>query len=323
MRLKLNLLTKRNDPNDGYGRWGLRLRDALRRQGVTVRALHSSTLTTKVVDWQRLTLAVMYGEDFVPVAGRLWVWTMWEDTRPPPSWIRKINAYAERLIVPCPHNAEAFRGSGVRIHISIIPGGIDPAEFPPVECFPARPFTFLTIGDRGTRKGWDTAFMAFSKAFPAALYPDVRLIIKARKFMFKFPDPRIVIQVEDAPDMAAVYRQADCLVFPSKGEGWGLPPREAAAMGIPTIATRYAGLEVGIDQWCTMPLEPRIMDSIMGYGGTWGIPEMDDTVAAMRDVYTHRDEARQKARVQADWLRNNQTWDHSACSLIEQMGIYA
>src|SRR5690349_18179344 len=105
--MKLNLLTKHLDPCDGYGRWGRAVRDALRRQGVTVASLHHRTLKTKHIDWERLTLGVLYGEDFLPVGGRFWVWSMWEDTTPPPVWVRRINTYADRLLVPCPHNADA------------------------------------------------------------------------------------------------------------------------------------------------------------------------------------------------------------------------
>ncbi|NIV10096.1 MAG: glycosyltransferase, partial [Aliifodinibius sp.] len=36
-------------------------------------------------------------------------------------------------------------------------------------------------------------------------------------------------------EMVAMNMRADCFVFPAKGEGWGLPPFEAAAMGITPI----------------------------------------------------------------------------------------
>lgn len=318
--MKLNLLTKHNDPCDGYGRWGLSAKMALRRQEVTVTTRLISTLKTKWTDWQRITLGVLYGAHICPVEGRLWVWTMWEDTKPPPDWIRRINRYVDRLLVPCPHNAEAFQDAGVKVPVSVVPGGIEPGEFPVLTGFSdERPFTFLTIGDRGMRKGWELAFLAFSKAFPAAKYRDVRLVIKARRdtFIFAFKDGRVSVQREDSADMSDVYARCDCLVFPSSGEGWGLPPREAAAMGIPTIATRYAGLEVGIDHWCTVPLRANIVDSIMGYGGQWGRPDLDEIADAMRYVYDCRDDARAKARRGAAWIRQHQTWDNSAEILMK------
>jgi glycosyltransferase involved in cell wall biosynthesis len=49
-------------------------------------------------------------------------------------------------------------------------------------------------------------------------------------------------------DLAALYEGAVCLVFPSKTEGFGIPPLEAMARGCPVIASNIASLlEVGGD----------------------------------------------------------------------------
>jgi glycosyltransferase involved in cell wall biosynthesis len=49
-------------------------------------------------------------------------------------------------------------------------------------------------------------------------------------------------------DLAALYEGALCLVFPSKTEGFGLPPLEAMARGCPVVCSNAASLiEVGGD----------------------------------------------------------------------------
>jgi len=49
-------------------------------------------------------------------------------------------------------------------------------------------------------------------------------------------------------DLAALYEGALCLVFPSKTEGFGIPPLEAMARGCPVISSNAASLvEVGGD----------------------------------------------------------------------------
>jgi glycosyltransferase involved in cell wall biosynthesis len=49
-------------------------------------------------------------------------------------------------------------------------------------------------------------------------------------------------------ELAALYENARCLVFPSKTEGFGLPPLEAMAKGCPVISSNAASLvEVGGD----------------------------------------------------------------------------
>src|SRR5579872_4162762 len=61
-------------------------------------------------------------------------------------------------------------------------------------------------------------------------------ILEARKR----PDaPQIVYTDQDVPtwQIIAMYRAADCFVFPYRGEGFGMPMLEAMACGLPVIAT--------------------------------------------------------------------------------------
>lgn len=332
MPLRINLLVRQLDPCDGYGRWGLHLLRTLTRLGVEVHPLTVEQVKVLPgwaqrmagIDWNRITVSLIYGDHIRPLPGRQFVYTMWEDTQPPPKWIDAINESAERLIVPCPHNAEAFEAAGVKVQIDQVPGGIDPAEFAPVTLRPERPFTFMCIGDRGVRKSWELVAQAFSVELPESQYPDARLIIKTRETGtgVRFKNERITTWRDDSPDMSDVLAQADCLVFPSKGEGWGMPPREAAAMAIPTIATRSSGMNVGIDNWCTVPLDVRRVESVMGYGGCWDMPDLDEIAAAMRWVYDNQAEARAKALQGSAWLRENQTWEHSARQLMALLERY-
>ena len=48
-------------------------------------------------------------------------------------------------------------------------------------------------------------------------------------------------QVSDA-ELVALYRDASCLIFPSRGEGFGFPPLEAMACGTPVVAAAAGSL---------------------------------------------------------------------------------
>jgi alpha-1,3-rhamnosyl/mannosyltransferase len=57
--------------------------------------------------------------------------------------------------------------------------------------------------------------------------------------------------------LAALYRRAVALVFPSKYEGFGLPVLEAMSLGCPVVCSRVASLpEVGEDAVCWADLTP-------------------------------------------------------------------
>jgi hypothetical protein len=183
-----------------------------------------------------------------------------------------------------------------------------------------RPFTFLALGDRGSRKGISTTWGAFYKAFPVEDFPDVRLIVKSRPGAFPylneshFPTGRVRFWKEDVRSMSDVYPAADCFVFPTYGEGWGLPPRECAAMGIPVIAPRHTGCEHDIDRWATRVIEKYAMKPAMvePEGSQWYVPDLEETAAHMRWVYEHQEEAQNRAQKCAEWLHRKQTWSHAA-----------
>jgi len=46
----------------------------------------------------------------------------------------------------------------------------------------------------------------------------------------------------DEDDKAAIYRGAACFVFPSRYEGFGLPPLEAMACGTPVVTTAFSSI---------------------------------------------------------------------------------
>lgn len=322
---------------DGYGRFGVNMVRALVRQGVQVvpgttailDEMPGDLLRLTGYDFSNATIMCMPADCMKAVPGRVWLWSMTEDSSIPKDWPETINKQCERLIVPCEHNAEVFKRRGVQVPVHVVHGGTDPFEFPIVaQKRPERPFTFLCLGDRAPRKGHEQVWSAFYKLFPDN--PDVRLIIKVRpQFLpwlntFNLNDRRVTIWRGDVDSMADVYAGVDCFVFPSYGEGWGMLPREAAMMGLPVIATRWSGLEPGIDHWA-IPLENfKLGKALLDHpNGEWAVCSADEVAEKMLWVYEHQDEAREFGLKAACWLRANQTWDHSAKQLVELLERYA
>jgi glycosyltransferase involved in cell wall biosynthesis len=251
----------------------------------------------------------------------------------PPDWADTINnSGVERVIVPCQHNADAFANSGVTAPISVVHGGTDPAEFPlrtePRDA--AKPYTFLTFADRNERKGWHEVWDAFYLAFGGKTTGtmDVRLLIKYRPDDNNVTtvmagavdaDKRIVYQGEDVADMAMLYAQADCLVLPSRSEGWGMIHREAACQGLPVITQAYSGLS-DAHEWAIV-VEKGVMQPIPRERSTslgeWRVVDVAELAQKMRWCYERPTEAAEFGRQAAAWIRDNQTWTHAASALID------
>lgn len=333
--VKLNFLSYTFDNRDGYGRHAKFMMRGLMRHGVDVRPLSTEmlewegwVLRQSGVDFSRLTVGIMSGSAFKAIPGRQWGISMYESTQLPDEWVDIMSNALERLIVPCEWNAEIFRDNGIpsRIPIDIVGEGIDPAEFPFIQRQTGNhPFTFLALGDRGMRKGDDLVWSAFFRAFDTKK-DDVRLVLKCREGNHAQMDltrnPKwLSVWREDVRTMADVYHQVDCFVMPTRGEGWGLPAREAAATGLPVIATRFGGTAVNIDHW-GIPIERYTMQPSV-LGGEWAEPDMDELIERMRWAYEHQDEALAVGKRASEWLHANETWEHAAKQMLDLVERYA
>ena len=67
----------------------------------------------------------------------------------------------------------------------------------------------------------------------------------------------MVLEPVPFKEMPDLYRSADALVLPSRGEGAGMPVLEAAACGVPVIATDWGGYEELMDEFDGLPGRPR------------------------------------------------------------------
>jgi glycosyltransferase involved in cell wall biosynthesis len=143
----------------------------------------------------------------------------------------------------------------------------------------------------------------------------------------KGADSRISYQALDVEDMHSVYTQADCLVLPSRSEGWGMIHREAACSGKPVITQKYSGMDDGYTEKWALVLEPGeirpIPKDVAFCLGDWMIADIGDLAQKMKWVYYSPETAEGFGFKAGNWLRKNQTWQHSAAklvSLVEEHG---
>jgi len=322
--------------HDGYGYGAIKIAEALKGIGAVV----------EVVDMQppeggfykagerrwavtgpacALTVPEWYDEIETP---RLVGYTMFESTLMPKGKVNLINWYCDACIVPCTWCAETFRAQGVNVPVHVAKWGVDQNDYWPIDrSGRGGPYTFLWNGTPDYRKGWDLVYRAFWKAFGKS--QDVRLVLHFRHIpngMGGVDDENVemVVGLFDRPILRKMLAEADCFVFPSRGEGWGSPPREAAATGLPVIATNWGGLAEEIEDWALPLRVAKLVPAAYnnwdaGEIGEWAEPDLDHLIELMRWCFEHREEADELGGRAATWLASNATWERTARAVVGVM----
>ena len=166
------------------------------------------------------------------IVQRIWTYAMFETNHTPKTWIDLLNK-VERIIVPTTWLVKSWKDQGVKRPISVFHHGIDPKIYSyidrPVD---RKKFTFLQYGELDLRKGTDITFRAFAEEFKGQ--KDVQLVLKTNRagivgVPLDYPNLVIHRSVFSKKQMRDLLYEADCFVFPTRGEGFGLPPLEAMA----------------------------------------------------------------------------------------------
>lgn len=264
------------------------------------------------------------------VAERYIGYTMLEASRIPQSWVDNMNNSCERVIVPCSHQKEAFINSGVKRDVQVIPLGLDVSLFPEIEIPNDDEFIFGTMGTLTYRKGTDVLVKAFQKAFPKDKYPNVGLYIKtipvggiahawfADGELLK-SDTRIRLNIQSLSPKELItefFEKINCFVFPTRGEGFGLPPIEAMCVGLPTISTNWSGTGDFTKPDVAYPLDYKLVDvprgDYRGYppelqadGMQWAEPSLDHLIELMKEIYNSREKAYKKGKKARKFVLEN------------------
>lgn len=271
-------------------------------------------------------------------------WFAWEESLVPLDVVRLLNGRFQGILVQTQFVAKALVDSGVRLPIRVMGCGPDLSAYAPLGAAragasavrrptKAAPFVFLHVSSCFPRKGVDVLLAAYARAFRRG--DPVRLVIKG------FPNPHNDVreQIEhlrrmdpNAPEIVIInrdlsvtslvelYREADSMVLPSRGEGFNLPAAEALAGGLPLIVTAYSGQTDFAGPDVARQVGFRFAPSrshLNRYGSVWAEPDIDDLATAMRELFeiTSDEEAKaglvariERGRQAAALLGNGAAW---------------
>ena len=250
----------------------------------------------------------------------------WEESSIPAETVAALNEAFRGVLAPSHAVAKALVESGVAKPVRVL------GQAPPLDAFralaeerqtrprPPGPITFLHVSSCFPRKGVDALLAAYARAFRQG--DPVRLVIKG------FPNPhndvaeqlarlrasdpglaeiRLVDEDLDEAALLDLYREADAMVLPTRGEGYNLPAAEAMAAGLPLIVTGHGGHMDFLG-----PEEARLVDysfaraesHLATAGSVWADPLVRDLAAALRERVEAPEAAlQQAARAEARIVR--------------------
>lgn len=336
-----------------------RIAIALEKENIDVRLISSKKINHSVLTKEGLELfkkpfklcdiglAIGYPITFTSMMNRVNLGLAMHETNKLPTgsvWAGKTNNamdiinHLNALIVPCEHNRKLFLSSGCKIPVHNVNLGIDDnVYFDMTDKRQAtrknRPYTFLMLANLTPRKGLHEALIAFMSLFPNN--KDVKLVIKTggnnplRLDFDKKYNIEIINKTCNTEDLLEIYSNADCFIYPSKGEGFGLTPLEAMTTGLPTIFANNTGMSEYANIEYNYPIRSVVESPAkhypQGFGdvGTWFEIDMDMFKENIMHVYENQAEAIQKGRNASDWVLKNFTYKQTAIKLKEIMSQYA
>lgn len=123
--------------------------------------------------------------------------------------------------------------------IDVIPPGVDTDRWSPGPPSGNGPLRLLFVGGDLERKGGTELLEAFS-ALPEGA---AELTLVTRSRVAARPGVRVADDLTpNAPELLRLYQTSDVFVLPTRAEAFGIAAVEAAAAGLPVVATRVGGL---------------------------------------------------------------------------------
>ena len=282
--------------------------------------------------------------DADPARHRL-VLFFWEETAVPADTVEQLNTHFDAVLVATSFVKRVLRNSGCRLPVFVIPIGIDHLVGPNVEPIqdikPAhgKPFRFLHVSSAFERKGVDALLLAFFEQYSSTdavelyikTFPNAHNHVRAQLAALRAGRshaPKVVIDEASLDDasMLALYRSAQALVLPTRGEGFNLPAAEALAMGLPVLVTGF-GAHLDFCTRATALLVPfhfsPSLSHVKSADACWVDPDIRALGAQMRqlqtEVMTNAEELAKRRQAGIDHLRPTYTWQQSARAVMQSV----
>ena len=310
--------------NDGYGYAAIRLIQAWQRMGIPVWANDD-------------TAPILFSMGQPPfyhdrVEGKLNIgYTAWESTEIPKSWVHYMNQMDE-IWTMCEEMKRVFERY-LDVPVRVLHHGIDRNDFPVSKRVLKKlgPDAFETIsgydhhrdlhiGGHAPRKGAKEVVEVFCDTFHEN-NSDVQLILKGYKFD-SLPQRKNITVIRDKyshEEMLELYQSCHGMIYPCKGEGFGLVPFQAASMGIPTAVTEWSGPADYIERCFPIRAWKMTDCDYEPHLGQWCEPSLEDVHRWFCAFYDYPEQFFNLAFDKATKNEAYWSWDNQARLAVEYM----
>lgn len=280
-----------------------------------------------------ITIRNMYPPRVHDAKGRIrLLYFGWEDSLIPADWALKFNRYLDGIMVPSRFVREVLVKSGVTLPIAVVPHGVslDSAHSRPTLQQPLsqKRFKFLNISSGFPRKGIDILLDAYCEEFSSEddtclilvtfpnIHNQVASMVEKQRSKPRCPEIVHIDRYVSQSDIASLYQNSDCVVYPTRAEGFGLVIAEAMLARKPLIVTGYGGQM----DFCSennsflVPFELTVSRSHFNVpGALWAEPNRDELKRLMRYVFENPRSVEVTRRVEnAFQVMQSYTWDAAA-----------
>lgn len=321
--LNVNFLTVTNK-NNGYGMTREHLLEYLPHEGIILDTEFKNQDITLIL---HIPPAIQHAKGKVKV-----LYTMLEGDEVPDSWKPHLSM-ADRIIVPSTFVQETFAKSG--FHADVIPLGYDPKTFKFVSRKEKIPYTFLHYEAFQDRKGWQEVLDAWLLSGLAEDEFSSQLILKTIKsykevyeILQSSPEIPLGYNVKiicgELPHHALfdLLSEVDCFIFPSRGEGFSMPPLEAMATGLPVILTQGHSHKDYYDEKYMYGVKSDIVIparySNWEDQGNFVRCSVDELAFVIKYVSINREEARKKGKLSARYAKKY-SFENTAKALADYL----
>lgn len=241
------------------------------------------------------------------------VYTMFETDKIPEEWPEYLKM-ADEVIVPSRWCQKVFLQSGIKSTVVPLGYNDDIYQFIQRDFETSEPFTFIHYDSFNLRKGFLEVFKAFTEEFTKA--DNVRLVLKTIHqntsipiLKSEFPQIDVIRGHLDEKELAELLGKSHCMVYPSRGEGFGITPIEAMATGLPAIVPNAHGISEYFNS--NYMLEVKVGGHCPGLVGRFKeqdigemvICDVEDLKKQMRWAFEHRSELYELGRSASEYVQ--------------------